>query len=93
MAETSADSAGCDVVPAIAAQAASTASTPDSIAATRVASCPPGVSWVCRCTGSSNRSRSAVTSVRAAGARSSPAMSLIASTWAPASTIRSASAR
>ena len=39
------------------------------------------------------RSRSAVTSVRAAGARSSPAMSLIASTCAPASTICSASRR
>ena len=90
VAETSADSAGCEVVPAIAAQAASTASTPASIAATSVASWPPGVSWVCRWTGRSKRSRSAVTRVRAAGARSSPAMSLIASTWAPASTICSA---
>ena len=90
VAETSADSGGCDVVPAIEAQAASTASTPASIAASRVASWPPGVSWVCRCTGRSNSSRSAVTSVRAAGARSRPAMSLIASTCAPASTIRSA---
>ncbi len=43
--------------------------------------------------GRSNRSRSAVTRVRAAGARSSPAMSLIASTCAPAATIRSASRR
>nr|MBA2445790.1 pyruvate carboxylase [Nocardioidaceae bacterium] len=42
---------------------------------------PPGVSWVCRCTGRSNRSRRAVTSVRAAGALSRPAMSaLVAST-------------
>ena len=53
----------------------------------------PAVSWVCRCTGRSKRSRSAVTRVRAAGARSRPAMSLIASTCAPASTIRSASRR
>ena len=60
MAATSADSAGWLVVPAIDAQAASTASTPASIAASRVASWPPGVSWVCRCTGRSNRSRSAV---------------------------------
>ncbi len=36
MADTSADNGGCDVVPAIAAQAASTASTPASIAASRV---------------------------------------------------------
>ena len=32
---------------------------PASIAASSVASWPPGVSWVCRCTGRSNRSRSA----------------------------------
>ena len=69
------------------AQAASTASTPASMAASSVASWPPGVSWVCRCTGRSNSSRSAVTSVRAAGTRSRPAMSLMASTCAPASTI------
>ena len=37
------------------------------MAASRVASWPPGVSWVCRWTGRSNRSRSAVTSVLAAG--------------------------
>ena len=66
------------------ATAASTASTPASMAATRVASWPPAVSWVCRCTGRSNRLRSALTSARAAGGRSSPAMSLIASTCAPA---------
>ena len=48
-----------EVVPAIGALAASTASTPASIAASRVASWPPAVSWVCRCTGRSNRSRSA----------------------------------
>ena len=36
VAATRADSGGCDVVPAIAAQAASTASTPASIAASRV---------------------------------------------------------
>ena len=82
--------AGWLVVPAIAALAASTASTPASIAASSVASWPPAVSWVCRWTGRSKRSRSAVTSVRAAGARSRPAMSLIARTCAPASTIRSA---
>ena len=93
VADTSADRAGCDVVPAIEAHAASTASTPASIAASSVASWPPGVSWVCRCTGRSKRSRSAVTRVRAAGARSRPAMSLIASTWAPASTICSARRR
>ena len=93
VAETSADSAGWEVVPAIAAQAASTASTPASIAAVSVASWPPGVSWVWRCTGRSKRSRSAVTRVRAAGARSRPAMSLIASTWAPAPTISSARRR
>ena len=92
MAATSADSAGWDVVPAIEADAASTASTPASIGS-RVPSWPPGVSWVCRWTGRSKRSRSAVTNVRAAGARSSPAMSLIASTCEPASTIRSASPR
>ena len=74
---------GWQVVPAIEAVAASTASTPASIAASRVASWPPGVSWVCRCTGRSNSRRSAVTRVRAAGARSSPAMSLIARTCAP----------
>ena len=72
MAETSADSAGCEVVPAIDAQAASTASTPASIAASRVASWPPAVSWVCRCTGRSKRSRSAVTRVRAAGRAQQP---------------------
>jgi hypothetical protein len=38
VADTSADSGGWDVVPAIAAQAASTASTPASIAASRVPS-------------------------------------------------------
>ena len=84
VAATSADSDGWLVVPAIDATAASTASTPASIAAISVASWPPAVSWVCRCTGRSKRSRSAVTSVRAAGGRSSPAMSLIASTCAPA---------
>ena len=93
VAATSAEIGGCDVVPAIDATAASTASTPDSIAAVSVASCPPAVSWVCRCTGRSKRSRSAETSVRAAGGRSSPAMSLIARTWAPASTICSARRR
>ncbi len=90
---TSAESAGWLVVPAMAAQAASTASTPASIAASSVASWPPGVSCVCRWTGRSKRSRRARTSVRAAGARSRPAMSLIAITWAPASTIFSASRR
>ena len=91
VAATSAVIDGWLVVPDIGALAASTASTPASIAASSVASWPPAVSWVCRCTGRSNRSRSAVTRVRAAGARSSPAMSLIARTCAPASTIRSAS--
>ena len=38
VAETSADSGGCEVVPAIDAVAASTASTPASIAANKVAS-------------------------------------------------------
>ena len=84
VAATSADSEGWLVVPAMLATAASTASTPASMAAIRVASCPPAVSWVCRCTGRSNRLRSAVTRARAAGGRSSPAMSLMASTCAPA---------
>src|SRR3954453_3372087 len=53
------------------ATAPSTASTPADQAARRVASWPPAVSWVCRCTGRSNRSRSAVTS-RAAGGGPTP---------------------
>ena len=60
VAATSDDSDGWLVVPAMDALAASTASTPASMAASRVASWPPAVSWVCRCTGRSNRSRSAV---------------------------------
>ena len=59
------------VVPAIGALATSTASTPTSMAASKVASWPPAVSWVCRCTGRSKFSRSAATSFRAAGGRSS----------------------
>ena len=78
-------------MPAIEAQAASTASTPASIAATRVRELAArgvvGVQ-VHRQVELARAARS--TRVRAAGARSSPAMSLIASTWAPASTIRSA---
>ena len=83
-AATSDDADGWLVVPAIGALATSTASTPASDAASRVASCPPAVSWVCRCTGTSNRSRSAPTSRAAAAGRRSPAMSLMASTCAPA---------
>ena len=59
VAATSADSDGWLVVPAIVAVAASTASTPASMAASRVPIWPPAVSWVCRCTGRSKRSRSA----------------------------------
>ena len=55
-----------------------------------MASWPPPVSWVCRCTGWSKRSRSAVTSVVAAPARSSPAMSLMHRMCTPASTSSSA---
>ena len=58
-AATRAEAGGWEVVPAIGADATSTASTPASTAASRVASWPPAVSWVCRCTGRSNRSRSA----------------------------------
>ena len=58
-AATSADSDGWLVVPDIGAAAASTASAPAALAASRVASCPPAVSCVCTCTGTSKRSRSA----------------------------------
>jgi hypothetical protein len=44
VAETSEEIGGCEVVPAIEAVAASTASTPASIAASSVASWLPGVS-------------------------------------------------
>ena len=86
-AATSEEAEGWLVVPAIGALATSTASTPARLAASRVASWPPAVSWVCRCTGRSNRSRSAPTSFSAAAGRRSPAMSLIARMCAPASTI------
>ena len=93
VAATSADSDGWDVVPDIDATAPSTASAPAPIAARYVASWPPAVSCVWMCTGRSNSLRSAETSRAAAGGRSSPAMSLIASTCAPAATICSASFR
>ncbi|SHU61755.1 Uncharacterised protein [Mycobacteroides abscessus subsp. abscessus] len=92
-AATIADREGWLVVPAMGAAAPSTASAPACQAARYVASCPPAVSCVWTCTGRSNRERSAVTKVAAAGGRSRPAMSLIASTCAPASTICSASLR
>ena len=79
-AATSADIDTWDVVPAMDAAATSTASTPASTAASSVPSWPPAVSWVCRWTGRSKLLRRAATSRAAAGARSSPAMSLIAST-------------
>ena len=59
VAATSADRLGWLVVPAIGALAASTASAPARLAASRVASCPPAVSCVCTCTGRSKRSRRA----------------------------------
>ena len=73
--------------PPSGALATSTASTPARLAARSVASCPPAVSWVCRCTGTSKRSRSAATRRSAAAGRRSPAMSLIARMCAPAPTI------
>ena len=71
-AATSDDADGWLVVPAMGADATSTASTPAADAASRVASWPPGVSCVCRCTGRSKRSRKAVTSFAAAEGRSRP---------------------
>jgi hypothetical protein len=61
VAATRADRLGWLVVPAIDEHAASTASTPASMAARSVPIWPPAVSWVCRWTGRSKRSRRAVT--------------------------------
>ena len=58
-AATRAEALGWLVVPAIGALATSTASAPARLAASSVASWPPGVSCVCTCTGRSKRSRNA----------------------------------
>ncbi|OUD85185.1 hypothetical protein BC477_12290 [Clavibacter michiganensis subsp. michiganensis] len=74
-AATSADADGWLVVPDMGALATSTASAPARLAASRVASWPPAVSWVCTWTGRSNSRRSAVTRRSAAaggGARPCP---------------------
>ena len=75
---------GWAVMPDMASIAASTASTPASMAASTVAALMPEVSWVCRCTGIPTSSRRAFTSTRAAAGLSRPAMSLMARMWQPA---------
>ena len=60
------------MVPASEAEATSTASTPASTAASRVASWPPAVSWVCRWTGRSKRSRRARDQLRGGGRAQQP---------------------
>ncbi|MNT80773.1 hypothetical protein D3C72_2202860 [compost metagenome] len=85
MAATSEPSVGCEVVPESASIAASTASTPASTAASTVAAAAPEVSWVCRWIGRPISCLSVEISFLAAAGFSRPAMSLMPSTWAPAS--------
>src|SRR6202011_6392520 len=87
-AATIADNAGWLVVPASGAAAPSIALAPDCHAARYVASCPPGVSWVWTCTGRSNRLRSALIKVVAAGGLHRPATSFFPRPRAPPAALR-----
>ena len=93
-AATIAPSDGCEVMPDIESIAASTASAPACAAASIDATPVPAVSCVWMCSGSEGNScRSAVTSCVAAGGLSSPAMSLMHSTWMSAATSARARSR
>ncbi len=82
-ANASDDSDGCDVMPPMMLTAPSTTSTPASIAARYELMALPAVSCMCRCSGTSTASLSALTSIVAARGLSRPAMSLIASRCVP----------
>ena len=71
------------VLPDMEAMARSTTSAPASPACSTLAAVMPLVSWVWKWMGRPISSFSALTSLRAAKGRHSPAMSLIARKWAP----------